>query len=131
MLALPAQADVFDDCVAATARGDKPAAVAATASILELSPAPEVSPEVLKCLEYATGEQHFYIPTDKKIMSRSQLQASLDANIKSLVNQAETWQEEVRSRSRSACKALYKKDADAAVLNPICYDLFMIGGLPD
>ena len=132
LLALPAQADVFDNCMDATERGDRPAALAATSTILEITPAPSDLPDgVFRCFEFATGEQHIYVPSDQKIMSRSALQESLNNNIKSLVKQADDWQDKVRSRRISACKNLYKKDPDTTILNPICYDIFMVTGLPE
>ena len=39
--------------------------------------------------------------------------------------------DDIQDVAAGACERLWIKDADAAILNPICYDLFVSRGLPD
>ena len=49
-----------------------------------------------------------------------------------IIEQAATnRRDDVRDIAAGACERLWAKDADAAILNPICYDLFVSRGLPD
>lgn len=40
-------------------------------------------------------------------------------------------EEEVQSRLTAACSNLYRRDADATITNPLCYEVFLNHGLPD
>ena len=58
----------------------------------------------------------------------AELSASADASMARMAAAKEESRQEVISFARKACERLWAKDADAAILNPVCFEVF--GQLP-
>ena len=58
----------------------------------------------------------------------AELSASADASMSRMRQIDEERRQEVISFAREACERLWAKDADAAILNPVCFEVF--GQLP-
>ena len=61
----------------------------------------------------------------------AELSASADASLARMRQADVDRAQEVRDRAFEACERLWAADADAAILNPVCFDVFTGNGLPD
>lgn len=61
----------------------------------------------------------------------AELNASMDASMAKIAGAAEANRQEVRTFANEACKRLWAKNADEAILNPVCYEIFSGFGLPN
>jgi hypothetical protein len=155
-LASAANATVYDDCTRATKAGDKEAALTAATKILSFVPAPRYLPdEVFQCLDYATGLKHSYDPASGKILSEEgeieeaarakafaeqidekrtkaeERRVFLLKNSLQIAKMKEARELVVNQRLVEGCRAMFKKEPDQTITNKMCYDVFMIVGLPN
>ena len=61
----------------------------------------------------------------------AELNARMDASMAKVAGAAEANRQEVRTFAHEACKRLWADDADEAILNPVCYEIFSGFGLPN
>lgn len=57
--------------------------------------------------------------------------AQADEALAGMAMQREQSRQKIRDRASDACDRLWRKNADAAILNPICFEIFLSSGLPD
>lgn len=151
-----ASANVYDDCTAATAAGDKEAALVAAKTILRFTPAPVgLSNEIFECLKFATGQEHVYdfrasriVTVEEQAIAAQRAEAFakkidamrtkaaedaalLKANAQANAEKKAASELAVSQRLVEGCRALFKKDPDTTITNKMCYDVFMAIGLPD
>tara|TARA_R110000850_G_scaffold268380_1_gene399967 strand:- start:2817 stop:3320 length:504 start_codon:yes stop_codon:yes gene_type:complete len=156
LFASTAAADVYEECVAAMADGNKDAAIAATETILRFRPAPRgLSDEVFECFKFATGNDYGYAPRtgllvtleqqeiaqkeadeEAKIADRkkAEIQAATDRQkqVEIELAQAEAdLRRKVQTRLVQACGELYQDRPNETITNKLCYDVFMVIGLPE
>lgn len=151
-----ATADVYDDCILATANGNKEAAIAATETILSFRPAPPgLSGEVFECFKFATGQDYGYAPRTglivtldqqeialKQIEAEDKIKEQKQAETKAAVDRKKQLEKKraqdradlqlrVQSRLIEACNNLYQRNPDETLVNKLCYDVFSVIGLPE
>lgn len=61
----------------------------------------------------------------------AELSASADASMARIQQADMDRRHDVRARALAACQRLWETDEDAAILNPVCFDVFTGNGLPN
>ena len=132
---------VFDSCLSQLAANDLVSAKASAKMIKRMrGTSGDNIPKAEDCLSGAFGETYLFdldtgkIVTEAEVISQDNLKAEAAARKASASAREQRLQDSIQAAeilTVRTCFSLYRKDTEAAILNPVCNRLFMQIGLPD